>query len=595
MFNNTDPQQRPLNASNNNNNNNNALGFGIFGGRMAQDSNEQPIRPGRLAGFAAVIKRFMGFVGPGYIISVGYMDPGNWATDLAGGSSFGYMLLFVILLSNLMAVVLQGLAVKLGVVSGLDLAQACRKFTPKYVNWILYVLAELAIIACDLAEVIGSAIALNLLFKIPLPWGVVITAADVLVILLAFRDDQSVKSRRMFEALVIILVTVVGACFTAEIVYAQPVAKDVFMGFLPNTEILTNKDALYLAIGIIGATVMPHNLYLHSSIVKLRTSRELNKLASSQASMSSTADLMSDDQRNTMLEDDKGAVSLKHSTIRTTLRYTFWDSTVALTFALYVNSAILIVSAAAFKYKFPDADNSGLADFFSAFNLLSQYLGKAAGYLFAVALLMAGQSSTLTATLAGQIIMEGFLGTTYLKPWVRRLLTRSLAIIPALAIVIIKGQSGLSELLLASQVALSIQLPFAVIPLVLFTSMGRCMTIPVQDNEDKPGELKYGIQKSEEDKSTPPTADITGATATATPAVDNERGGDYNNTTVPAAALNNDGEYHVESGTVLDQAGNPLLLHNFANPWWLMAIAGIISIVLLGLNFYLLVQTIQEA
>ncbi|KAF9365638.1 hypothetical protein BGX34_009173 [Mortierella sp. NVP85] len=559
-------QRRPLNP-----NNTTASGFGTFG-RMAQDSNEQPpARTGRLGNLAAIFKRFMGFVGPGYIISVGYMDPGNWATDLAGGSSFGYMLLFVILLSNLMAVVLQGLAVKLGVVSGLDLAQACRKFTPKYVNWILYVLAELAIIACDLAEVIGSAIALNLLFKIPLPWGVVITAADVLVILLAFRDDQSVKSRRLFEALVIVLVTVVGICFTLEIVYAEPVAKDVFRGFLPSAEILTNREALYLAIGIIGATVMPHNLYLHSSIVKLRTSRELNNLASSQASMSSTQDLMSDEQRQAMLNEDKGAVSLKHSTIRTTLRYTFWDSTVALTFALYVNSAILIVSAAAFKYKFPDADNSGLADFFSAFNLLSQYLGKAAGYVFAVALLMAGQSSTLTATLAGQIIMEGFLGTSYLKPWVRRLLTRSLAIIPALVIVVIKGQHGLSELLLASQVALSIQLPFAVIPLVLFTSMGRCMTIPVQDNEDKPGELMYGFQKSEDSKPT-------GAA-------------DQGDNTVPPST--NDEEYRVESGHV---PGNQqaLLLHNFANPWWLVIIAGIISIVLLGLNFYLLVQTIQE-
>ncbi|KAG0354708.1 hypothetical protein BGZ54_001516, partial [Gamsiella multidivaricata] len=473
------PQSRPLHT-----------GGTFANSSIALDSRElPPIKPTRFENMMVIFKRFMGFVGPGYIISVGYMDPGNWATDLAGGSSFGYMLLFVILLSNLMAVVLQGLAVKLGVVSGLDLAQACRKFLPRYVNLILYVLAELAIIACDLAEVIGSAIALNLLFKIPLPWGVVITAADVLIILFAFRDDQSVKSRRLFEALVIVLVSTVGVCFSAEIAYAQPVAKDVFKGFLPNIEILKNQEALYLAIGIIGATVMPHNLYLHSSIVKLRTSKELNKLASSQASMSSTQDLMTTEQRQTMAEEDKGSVSMKHSTIVTTLRYTFVDSTVALTFALYVNSAILIVSAATFKYKYPDQDTSGLADFFDAFHLLSQYLGKAAGYVFAVALLMAGQSSTLTATLAGQIIMEGFLGASYLKPWVRRLLTRCLAIIPALVIVIIKGKSGLSELLLASQVALSIQLPFAVIPLVLFTSMGRCMTIPVQDNDDKPGEL----------------------------------------------------------------------------------------------------------
>lgn len=456
----------------------------------------------------------------------------------------------------------------------LDLAQACRKFTPKYVNWILYVLAELAIIACDLAEVIGSAIALNLLFKIPLAWGVVITAVDVLIILLAFRDDQSVKSRRLFEALVILLVTAVGICFTAEIIISQPVAKDVFRGFLPSSEILTNSEALYLAIGIIGATVMPHNLYLHSSIVKLRANTELNKLASSQASMSSSCDLMNPDERQAMLESDKGAVSVKHSTIRTTLKYTFVDSTVALTFALYVNSAILIVSAATFKYKFPDANNEGLADFFDAFRLLSEYLGKAAGYIFAVALLMAGQSSTLTATLAGQIIMEGFLGTSYLKPWVRRLLTRSLAIIPALAIVLIKGQNGLSELLLASQVALSVQLPFAVIPLVIFTSMGRCMTIPVQDNDDKPGETAKGghARYEEELKKQQATDDA------AVPAI------------APASPSQTD-EEATTPVTVADSS--KVLLHNFANPWWLVGISGLISIILLSLNFYLLLQTLR--
>ncbi|KAG0044476.1 hypothetical protein BGZ83_010314 [Gryganskiella cystojenkinii] len=566
-----------------------------------------------MQGLIAKAKRFMAFVGPGYIISVGYMDPGNWATDLAGGSSFGYMLLFVILLSNLMAVVLQGLAVKLGVVSGLDLAQACRKFCPKYLNWFLYVLAELAIIACDLAEVIGSAIALNLLFKIPLPWGVVITAADVLIILFAFRDDQSVKSRRLFEALVILLVSSVGICFTAEIVYSEPVAKDVFKGFLPNLEILKNKEALYLAIGIIGATVMPHNLYLHSSIVKLRTSQELNKLASSQSSMSSTSDLMTVDQREQMIlaEEDKNAVSVKHSTIRRTLKYTFWDSTVALTFALYVNSAILIVSAATFKYKYPDQDASGLADFFDAFNLLSKYLGSAAGYVFAVALLMAGQSSTLTATLAGQIIMEGFLGESYLKPWVRRLLTRCLAIIPALVIVIIKGQSGLSELLLASQVALSIQLPFAVIPLVLFTSMGRCMTIPVQDNTDKPGEMKYGFQLKTDSKGFGQDEDWTVTTTTEQTVRETEENGRS-----PADGRPDDVEHHAETGaaTTTTAPSSPstpttvvtspthqvagtqetkVLLHNFANAWWLVGISATISIILLGLNFYLLVQTIQ--
>ncbi|KAF9907107.1 hypothetical protein EC991_011325 [Linnemannia zychae] len=575
---NTRSQNRPLNSQINTN----PLGFGTFGAAANRDDQQQH-RQTRFQSLSSSFKRFLGFVGPGYIVSVGYMDPGNWATDLAGGSSYGYMLLFVILMSNLMAVCLQGLAVKLGVVSGLDLAQACRKFTPKYVNWVLYVLAELAIIACDLAEVIGSAIALNLLFKIPLAWGVVITAADVLIILFAFRDDQSVKSRRVFEALVILLVSSVGVCFTALIVYSEPVAKDVLRGFLPDTKILTEKEALFLSIGIIGATVMPHNLYLHSSIVKLRTSRELTELASSQASMSSTSDLMTVDQRQVMLEEDKGAVSVKHSTIRSTLRYTFWDSTVALTFALYVNSAILIVAAATFKYKHPDVDNSGLADFFSAFDLLGQYLGRAAGYLFAVALLMAGQSSTLTATLAGQIIMEGFLGSSYLKPWVRRLLTRCLAIIPALVIVLIKGQDGLSSLLLASQVALSIQLPFAVIPLVFFTSMGRCMTIPVQDNTDKPGDMSYGRGWGKDYKHQPGVD----GDAVAPVSSDEHHGTDGAGVLSPSSTMV--GTPVVDGG----RSGEQQLLHNFANAWWLVGIAGLISIILLGLNFYLLVQTIR--
>ncbi|KAG0378187.1 hypothetical protein BGX24_004529 [Mortierella sp. AD032] len=580
---------RNLNRPLNSHVNTNPLGFGTFDSAHRDD--QEHSKQTRFQKLSSSFKRFLGFVGPGYMVSVGYMDPGNWATDLAGGSSYGYMLLFVILMSNLMAIVLQGLAVKLGVVSGLDLAQACRKFTPKYVNWVLYVLAELAIIACDLAEVIGSAIALNLLFKIPLAWGVVITAADVLIILFAFRDDQSVKSRRVFEALVILLVSSVGVCFTVLIVYSEPVAKDVFRGFLPDTQILTEKDALFLSIGIIGATVMPHNLYLHSSIVKLRTSRELTELASSQASMSSTSDLMTVDQRQVMLEEDKGAVSVKHSTIRSTLRYTFWDSTVALTFALYVNSAILIVAAATFKYKHPDVDNSGLADFFSAFDLLGQYLGRAASYLFAVALLMAGQSSTLTATLAGQIIMEGFLGSSYLKPWVRRLFTRCLAIIPALAIVLIKGQDGLSSLLLASQVALSIQLPFAVIPLVFFTSMGRCMTISVQDNSDKPGDMSYGRGWGKDLKQQPGVDGVDIAPASS----DEEH---------HVAAANGEGTGVMSPSSTI--VGTPVvaggrageqqqqqLFHNFANAWWLVGIAGLISIILLGLNFYLLVQTMR--
>ncbi|KAF9974968.1 hypothetical protein BGZ73_001497 [Actinomortierella ambigua] len=525
------------------------LAFGHDEPRSVNSKEPPAKRPG-LHKAVKIMRRFAGFIGPGYIVSVGYMDPGNWATDLAGGSQFGYQLLFVILMSNLMAVVLQGLAVKLGVVTGLDLAQACRRFTPKYVNWVLYVLAELAIVACDLAEVIGSAIALKLLFNIPLAWGVVITAIDVLIVLLAFRDDQSVRARRVFEGLVIVLVTIVGACFTAEIVYSKPNANDVFRGYLPSN-IFSNSEMLFLAIGIIGATVMPHNLYLHSNIVKLRTTRELNRLASSQSSMSSRTSLM-----GAMEGQNQSVVSVKHSTIRSTLRYTIVDSTIALTFALYVNSAILIVSAATFYYNYPQETEGGVADLFDAFHLLSMYLGKAAGYLFAIALLMAGQSSTLTATLAGQIIMEGFLGVSFLKPWVRRLLTRSLAIIPALAIVLIKGDKGLSELLLWSQVVLSIQLPFAVIPLVIFTSWGRCMTIAVQDYADKPGQISYGklVEDGKEEES----------------------------------------RDHGFSATEDEEEGSvPVLMHNFANPWWLSILAGLISILLLTLNFYMLVQTIR--
>ncbi|KAG0242935.1 hypothetical protein BGW41_003100 [Actinomortierella wolfii] len=526
--------------------------------QQGSGSGQPPVKRPFLHKAIRLIRRFAGFIGPGYIVSVGYMDPGNWATDLAGGSQFGYQLLFVILMSNLMAVVLQGLAVKLGVVAGLDLAQACRRFTPKYVNWVLYVLAELAIVACDLAEVIGSAIALNLLFKIPLAWGVVITAVDVLLVLLAFRDDQSVQARRIFEGIVIVLVTVVGACFTAEIIYSKPNASDVFRGYLPSN-IFSNSEMLFLAIGIIGATVMPHNLYLHSNIVKLRTTRELDRLASSQASMSSMVTLTNAEEDQD--ENDKGVVSVKHSTIRSTLRYTVVDSTIALTFALYVNSAILIVSAATFYYQHPQGDE-GVADLFDAFNLLSQYLGRAAGYLFAIALLMAGQSSTLTATLAGQIVMEGFLGVSFLKPWVRRLLTRGLAIIPALVIVIVKGEKGLSQLLLWSQVILSIQLPFAVIPLVVFTSWSRCMTIAVQDYADKPGQITYG--KLLDDK----------------------------NQTPLQQQQDSNGRVQASMGEE-EQGSSPTLMHNFANPWWLTILAGAISILLLTLNFYMLVQTVR--
>jgi manganese transport protein len=370
-------------------------------------------------------RKFFAFAGPGYLVAVGYMDPGNWATDLAGGSAFGYSLLSVILLSNLMAVLLQGLASKLGIVTGRDLAQACRDHYSKRTSFFLWVICEIAIASCDLAEVIGSAIALNLLFGIPLAVGVVITAADVLIVLLLQN-----RGFRLLEALVITLVATVGACFLFEIIISRPDASEVFAGFIPRTDILRDRRMLYIAIGILGATVMPHNLYLHSSIVQTRR-YEQNAAGKREA-----------------------------------VRYAFIDSTIALSFALFINAAILIVAAATFH-------RSGLndvAEIDQAFNLLTPLLGVAgASTVFALALLASGQNSTLTGTLAGQIVMEGFLDLR-LRPWVRRLITRGIAIVPAVITAVLWGESGTARLLVLSQVILSLQLSFAVFPLVRFTS-----------------------------------------------------------------------------------------------------------------------------
>jgi manganese transport protein len=352
------------------------------------------------------------------------MDPGNWATDLAGGSAFGYSLLSVILLSNLMAVLLQGLASKLGIVTGRDLAQACRDHYSPGTNFLLWLLCELAIAACDLAEVIGAAIALNLLFHIPITWGVVLTALDVLLVL--FLQN---KGFRLLEALVVALVATIGLCFLFEIIRARPDFGGVIGGFVPRAEIVRNPDMLYIAISILGATVMPHNLYLHSSIVQTRRYEE------------TTAGR------------------------REAVRYAFVDSTIALTFALFINAAILVVSAAAFHAR----GQTNVAEIQDAYKLLTPLVGGGASVVFAVALLASGLNSTLTGTLAGQIVMEGFLHIRLL-PWVRRMITRAIAIVPAVVTAILYGESGTAKLLVLSQVILSLQLSFAVVPLVRFTS-----------------------------------------------------------------------------------------------------------------------------
>ncbi|MEZ7509563.1 Nramp family divalent metal transporter [Cloacibacterium sp. Arc13] len=371
------------------------------------------------------LKKLFAFAGPGLMVAVGYMDPGNWATDIAGGSQFGYTLLSVILLSNIFAIILQHLSLKLGIAAERDLAQACRDHFSPMVNFILWVLCEIAIIACDLAEVIGSAIALNLLFGIPLPVGILITGIDVLLILML----QS-KGFRWLESFVAGLIFVIFACFLYEILVSQPEIMPILSNLLPKKEIVFNPSMLYIAIGILGATVMPHNLYLHSSLVQTRAYPRTS-------------------------EGKKMAI--KFATI---------DSTVSLLFAFFINAAILIVSAATFHY----SGYKDVADIHDAYKLLSPILGTSlASILFAVALLASGQNSTLTGTLAGQIVMEGFLNLK-LKPWLRRLITRLLAIVPAFIIAIIYGEKGTTDLLVLSQVILSMQLSFAVIPLVMFTS-----------------------------------------------------------------------------------------------------------------------------
>jgi manganese transport protein len=377
------------------------------------------------------LRKLAAFAGPGFLVAVGYMDPGNWATDLAGGSKYNYTLLSVIMLSNLMAILLQTLAIKLGVVTGRDLAQACRDHFRRPIALALWGLAEVAIAACDLAEVIGSAIALNLLFHIPLLWGVCLTGLDVLLILFLQQ-----KGFRFIEALVISLIGVIGVCFGLEILFSHPGLSGLARAFfIPSSQIIRDAGMLYIAIGILGATVMPHNLYLHSALVQTRNFEPTSEGK------------------------------------REAIRFCTIDSTVALTVALFVNAAILIVAAATFYRR----GLNGVAEIQDAYKLLSPLLGvTAASGVFALALLASGQNSTLTGTLAGQVVMEGFLHIR-LRPWLRRLITRTLAIIPAVVVTAFWGERGTANLLVFSQVILSMQLSFAVIPLVMFTSDRRKM------------------------------------------------------------------------------------------------------------------------
>jgi manganese transport protein len=375
-------------------------------------------------------KKLLAFLGPGYLVAVGYMDPGNWATSLAGGSKFGYSLLTIALLSNVMAIVLQALCARLGIGAGRDLAQACRDAFPRFVAWPLWVLAEIAICSTDLAEVIGTAIGLNLLFGIPLEIGVILTALDVFLILWMQR-----LGFRWFEVFVVALLGIIAACFAIQIALANPDWRGVILGFAPTVEIVKNPEMLYLALGILGATVMPHNLYLHSGVVQTRRFGD-------------------------SVEDRREAIKLA------TL-----DSTIALMFALLINASILILAAATFNSR----GQTDVTELDQVHSFLAPLLGSIyAPSLFAVALLCCGLNSTVTATLSGQIVMEGFIDIR-LPPWLRRLTTRAIAIVPAAIVTIWYGEKGTAQLLILSQVVLSLQLPFAIVPLVMFTADRRKM------------------------------------------------------------------------------------------------------------------------
>ncbi len=371
-------------------------------------------------------RKILAFLGPAYLVSVGYMDPGNWATDIAGGSEFGYKLIWILLMSNLIAVLLQSLSARLGIVRGMDLAQASKNAYPKWANIPLYILAEIAIAACDLAEIVGMAIGLNLLFGLPLIWGISLTALDTILLLFLLN-----KGMRTMEIFIVSLVLIIGLSFLVEMFIVSPVYSDVIKGFVPSK---LSGDALYIAIGIIGATVMPHNLYLHSSLVQTRRFERTS------------------------------------SGMKTAIKLNFFDTTIALNLAFFVNAAILVLAAAAFYVN----GFYNVAEIQDASNLLDNLFGKAAPAFFGIALVAAGQSSTITGTLAGQIVMEGHLNLR-IQPWLRRLITRLLAIAPAIFTILYFGDQALGKLLVLSQVVLSLQLGFAVIPLIHLTSDKKTM------------------------------------------------------------------------------------------------------------------------
>ncbi|KAJ3158378.1 hypothetical protein HDU86_002844 [Geranomyces michiganensis] len=456
------------------------------------------------------------FIGPGIMVAVGYMDPGNWATDLSGGSKYHYNLLFAVLFSNLVAMLLQSLAVKLGLVTGRDLAQLCRDHFHPIVAIVLYITAECAIIATDLAEVIGAAIALNLLFKLPLAWGVALTGLDVLIILLGFGP----RYLRWFEFFVMSLVGTIGVLFIAMLAKIQPVWGDVFSGYVPRREIFADGGQLFLFMGIVGATVMPHNLYLHTHLIQYRYSHlrplgagPVGSITVAPAPDTTTTTILTrnnnteetttspvqqqQQQQDYYITDSKPTQDpvLRHnkSILPTTLKFSIIDCLLSLTFALFVNSSILIVASASF-YTTGNRDVATIAD---AYDLLGKLVSPAFSIIFGVALLCSGQSSTITGTIAGQVVMNGFLGPQFgedkpwlrwmRKPWARRMVSRGLAILPAMCVVLIKGPEGLDGLLVISQVVLSVQLPFAMWPLVWFTSKKALMTLSYEEDPFKPG------------------------------------------------------------------------------------------------------------
>ncbi|KAG5951455.1 hypothetical protein E4U53_003070 [Claviceps sorghi] len=429
------------------------------------------------------------FVGPGFMISVAYIDPGNYSTDIAAGASYQYKLLFIVLLSNIFAILLQSLAIQLGSITGLDLASACRAFLPRWLNYFLYALAEVAIIATDMAEVIGTAIALNLLIpKLPLVAGCALSILDVMVILFFYRPDRALRGLRMFEAFVCLLVLGVVVCFCIQLSLIEGSAGQVLRGYLPSGQ-LVEAEALYQACGILGATVMPHSLYLGSGIVQPRL-REydaqhglLPERPSSGASSMATDD-----------DHDKAKYVPSQAAIKHSLKYSITEVALALfTFALFVNSAILIVAGASL-YKNPDAAE---ADIFGIHDLLAKSISPAVGTIFALALLLSGISAGIVCTIAGQMVSEGAINWN-LAPWLRRLLTRSISITPSIIVAGAVGRTGLNAALNASQVALSTVLPFVTLPLIYFTSRSKYMTV-------RPGMARYYLESAEDDEGTPRT------------------------------------------------------------------------------------------